>query len=77
MLDGTVPDVCEVFRGDQDFVGWIDLSAVIRRAERSTVNTERRRGGTFFIALREFCVGAMISPESGNVPVPNSGPIPK
>jgi hypothetical protein len=34
MLNGTVPDVCEVFRGDQDFVGWIDPSAVIRRAER-------------------------------------------
>jgi hypothetical protein len=33
--------------------------------------------GTFSIALCELCVAATIFSESGNVSVPNSGPIPK
>jgi hypothetical protein len=33
-VTGTVPNICAMFRGDQRFVGWIDPSDVIRRAER-------------------------------------------
>jgi len=33
-LTMTVPGICEVFKGDQEFVGWNSPSVVITRAER-------------------------------------------
>jgi hypothetical protein len=33
-LTATVGQICEIFKGDQEFVGWNDPSIVIRRAER-------------------------------------------
>jgi hypothetical protein len=33
-LNTTVVGMCEIFKGDQNFVGWIDPSTVVRRAER-------------------------------------------
>jgi len=33
-LTMTVPEICQVFRGDQEFVGWNSPSVMVRRAER-------------------------------------------
>jgi hypothetical protein len=32
-LDCSVPEMCEIFMGDQNFVGWNDPSTIIQRAE--------------------------------------------
>lgn len=45
-LSCTIAEVCEIFKGDQAFVGWNDPSDVIRRAERWF-----RRGEPFQSAL--------------------------
>jgi hypothetical protein len=36
----TLPSILEVFRGDQNYVGWNDSSTIIRRAERWLKNGE-------------------------------------
>ena len=39
-ISGTVVEVCGIFTGDQEFIGWNDPSVMIRRAERWFRNGE-------------------------------------
>jgi hypothetical protein len=39
-VESSLPSILELFRGDQDFLGWNEPSVIIRRAERWLQNGE-------------------------------------